>query len=83
MLSISTSSTHSQLSLLVVDTQKRDGVDMATMTKTQQKRALTDILKKAKKIWLVNTTSSRPPTLSFSDVEAIDKIVRRALKRLG
>lgn len=53
------------------------------MTKAQKKRALNDILKKSKKIWMQDAThSANQYVLSFKDVDAIDKIIQRALKRL-
>lgn len=55
---------------------------MSKMTKAQQKRALNAIRNKAVKVW------SQPQTnfgraLTFKDIEAIEKIVARAMKRLG
>ena len=78
MLSISTSSAHSQLSVLVVDTQKRDGVDMAKMTKTQIRRSLQAIKSKARKLFVIDDKV----VLRTNDIVAIDKIIDAALKRM-
>jgi len=55
---------------------------MAKMTKAQQKRSLNAIRNKAIKVWSQpQTTFGR--ALTFKDVEAIEKIVERGLKRIG
>tara|TARA_R110002110_G_scaffold288093_1_gene502559 strand:+ start:1018 stop:1191 length:174 start_codon:yes stop_codon:yes gene_type:complete len=56
---------------------------MAKMTKTQKRRALNDIVRKSKKIWMQSSTGGSTYLLTFKDIEAIDKIIQRALKRLG
>jgi hypothetical protein len=84
MLSISSNSSDSQLPVLVVDTQKRDGMNMARMTKAQVKRALQDIDKKTKKIYTqFPLVSSYKMPIRATDMIAIEKIIKAALKRLG
>ena len=58
---------------------------MVRLTKTQQKRMLTDIQKKAHKLYTAEGTGivKLGQLLTFKDVDAIDRIIQRALNRIG
>ena len=86
MLSISTSSAHSQLSVLVVDTQKRDGVDMAKLTKAQKKRLVSEIMRKTSKLDFDSHGDWGPKgghIINTKDLEAVERLTDKWMKRIG
>lgn len=59
---------------------------MAKMTKAQKKRMVKEILSKSKKLYMVTTTtysSNEPPILSTKDMEAIERLCAKWMKRIG
>ena len=58
---------------------------MPKMTKTQVKRMLLDIQKKAQKLWAADMGANRGGwmVMSTPDMVAIDKICKKNLKKLG
>jgi len=55
---------------------------MAKMTKAQAKRRLLEAQSKFKKVYMAGGYGFRP-VVGTSDMEAVDKIVTRCLKRIG
>ena len=59
---------------------------MAKMTKTQQRRMAKDILKKSKRLYMSevrNLSSSYSIIVNNKDIDAIEKLVAKWLKRIG
>lgn len=54
---------------------------MAKMTKTQKKRLISDIEKKAKKLYWESGVSDQ--TVTGADMEAIHRLCKKWFKRLG
>jgi len=56
---------------------------MPKMTKAQAKRSLIAIDAKARRLWSTGAIAGYPGWISGSDMMAIQKIVKKNLKRLG
>ncbi len=55
---------------------------MAKITKSQQKRLVEDIRKKAQKLFMMQRGDHPPKVLNVNDMIAIEKICDKALKRI-
>ena len=59
---------------------------MAKMTKAQQKRMVRDIMVKAQKLFMAGSYRAnwpKPAAVSAADMQAIEKLTTKWLKRLG
>ena len=56
---------------------------MAKMTKAQKKRMVVDIESKAKKLWLTSDPKTGGLFMSVKDMETIEKLCKKWLKRIG
>jgi len=56
---------------------------MAKMTKAQAKRMVRDIEKKTKKLFLIQTSARFVHPVSTADMQAIEKLCSKWLKRIG
>ncbi len=59
-------------------------IDMPRMSKTQKKRMITDILRKTNKLYMDWYGSGQVDYIvSTKDMEAIDKLCKKWMKRVG
>ena len=59
---------------------------MPKLTKIQKRRLVKEILSKSKKLYMITTTSysvNEPPIVSTKDMEAIERMSGRWIKRIG